>query len=102
MPQMNLTELIEEIYDQIIQHTEDKNDQCSIFLCNSCPRAETVITELNDLIKSVTEHYRIVMIDIGLRSHPRQRRSFQEARPNNDRQDVKKKKKHREKGRHEK
>ena len=58
-------ELFEVKYDQLIQHIKDVNDQCQIFLCNSCPRGDCSTTEVNDLIKSLAEEYQIAMIDVN-------------------------------------
>ena len=58
-------ELFEVKYDQLIQHIKDVNDQCQIFLCNSCPRGDCSTSEVNDLIKSLAEEYQITMIDVN-------------------------------------
>ena len=58
-------ELFEVKYDQLIQHIKDVNDQCQIFLCNSCPRGDCSTTAVNDLIKSLAEEYQIAMIDVN-------------------------------------
>ena len=58
-------ELFEVKYDQLIQHIKDVNDQCEIYLCNSCPRGDCSTTEVNDLIKSLAEEYQITMIDVN-------------------------------------
>ena len=58
-------ELFEVKYDQLIQHIKAVNDQCQIYLCNSCPSGDCSTTEVNDLIKSLAEEYKIRMIDVN-------------------------------------
>lgn len=62
-------ELFEEKYDQLIRHIKGVNSQCQIFLCNLCPRGDTSTSEVNDLIKSLTEEHQIVMIDVDKTFH---------------------------------
>lgn len=57
-------ELFEEKYDQLIRYIKGVNNQCQIFLCNMCPRGDTSTSEVNDLIKSLSEDHQVVMIDV--------------------------------------
>ena len=56
-------ELFEEKYDQLIRHIKAGNNQCQIFICNMCPRGDTSTTEINDMVKSLSDENQIVMID---------------------------------------
>ena len=62
-------EFFEEKYDQLIRHIKGVNNQCQIFLCNMCPRGDTSTSEVNDLIKSLSEEHQIVMIDVDKSFH---------------------------------
>ena len=56
-------EYFEEVYDQTIQFIKETNNQCQIILCNSCPRRDTCISEVNDTIPSQAEYHNISLID---------------------------------------
>ena len=62
-------ELFEEKYDQLIRHIKGVNSQCQIVLCNMCPRGDTSTSEVNELIKSLSEEHQIVMIDVDKTFH---------------------------------
>ena len=62
-------EFFEEKYDQLIRHIKGVNNQSQIFLCNMCPRGDTSTSEVNDLIKSLSEEHQIVMIDVDKSFH---------------------------------
>ena len=59
------------MYDQMMQYVKDTNNQCNIILCNSCPRGDTSTSEVNDIIKSHTQHYGISLIDQNKAFHDR-------------------------------
>ena len=40
-----------ELYEQVIQHIKQSNDKCQIYLCNICPRADTCVGDINDIIQ---------------------------------------------------
>ena len=58
-------ELFEEKYDQLIQHIKGANFQCHVHLCNMCPRGDTSTSEINDMVKSLSEENQIEMIDVS-------------------------------------
>ena len=58
-------ELFEEMYDQLIQLIKGANIQCQIFLCNMCPRGDTSTSDINDMVRSLSEENKITMIDVN-------------------------------------
>ena len=60
-------ELFKVKYDKLIQHIKDVNDQCQIYLCNSCPSGDCSTTEVNDLIKSLAEEYKITKLSVPVK-----------------------------------
>ena len=56
-------ELFEEKYEQLIQHIKNKNPSCEIHLCTSCPRGDTDVEDVNDVIKRLCEVHKVKCID---------------------------------------
>ena len=56
-------EYFEEKFDQVIQHIKESNNQCKIVLCTSCPRGDTCVSEVNNIIQSLTQDHGIGLID---------------------------------------
>ena len=67
----NDIEYFEEVYDQTIQFIKETNNQCQIILCNSCPRGDTCISEVNDIIRSLAEYHHVSLIDQNRAFHDR-------------------------------
>ena len=57
------TEYIEEKYEQLISFIKSKNPTVTIFLCNVCPRGDTSVTDVNELIKRQSAVHETVFID---------------------------------------
>lgn len=49
-------EFFEMKYDQLISHIKTKNPDCAIYLCTSCPRGDTDVTETNDMIQQLCDN----------------------------------------------
>lgn len=62
-------EFFEEIYDQVIQHVKQMNNTCHIVLCSSCPRGDTGTSEVNSVIKQLSEHHNTDFIDLNRAFH---------------------------------
>ena len=56
-------ELFEEKYEQLIQHIKSKNPSCEIHLCTSCPRGDTDVEDVNEVIKRLCEVHKVKCID---------------------------------------
>ena len=56
-------ELFEEKYEQLIQHIKNKNPSCELHLCTSCPRGDTDVEDVNDVIKRLCEVHKVKCID---------------------------------------
>lgn len=56
-------ELFEEKYDQLLQHIKNKTQTCEIHLCTSCPRGDTDVEVVNDVIKRLSTVHQVKCID---------------------------------------
>ena len=56
-------EYIEEKYEQLINYIKSKNPTVTIYLCGVCPRGDTSVIELNEVIKRLNEVHKTVFID---------------------------------------
>ena len=52
-----------EKYDELISFIKEKNKNCQMLLVNSCPRGDTDVSAINDIICSLTEQYKIELVD---------------------------------------
>ena len=59
------TEYIEEIYDKLILQIKEKNPAINIYLCSICPRGDTEVDNVNDVIKELSEIHNCVFVDIN-------------------------------------
>lgn len=57
-------EYAEEKYEQLICMIKEKNPEIKIYLCSICPRGDTCVNEVNDLIKRQSEVHGCIFIDI--------------------------------------
>ena len=57
-------EYFEEKYEQLLHHIKNKNPFCEIHLCTSCPRGDTDVDDVNDVIKRPCEEHQVKCIDI--------------------------------------
>ena len=64
-------EYFEELYEQVIQHIKQSNDKCQIFLCNICPRANTCVGDVNDIIQRLSEQHNAKLVDLDSAFHDR-------------------------------
>ena len=44
-------ELIEEKYDQLLNYFNEKSPETYIYLCSLCPRVDTLVSDINEIIK---------------------------------------------------
>ena len=58
-------EYIENRYEQLITHIKDKNPNINIYLCSLCPRRDTDVVEVNDVIKQLSETHSCIFVDIN-------------------------------------
>lgn len=56
-------EYFEEKYEQLLHHIKNKNPICEIHLCTSCPRGDTDVEDVNDVIKRLCEEHQVKYID---------------------------------------
>ena len=57
-------EIIEEKYDQLINHIKNKNAGINLYLCGLCPRVDTLVKDVNDMIKQLCEHHQGIFVDV--------------------------------------
>ena len=44
-------ELTEEEYDQLLNYFNEKSPETNIYLCSLCPRVDTLVSDINEIIK---------------------------------------------------
>ena len=44
-------ELIEEKYDQLLNYFNEKSPETNIYLCSLCPRVDTLVSDINEIIE---------------------------------------------------
>ena len=57
-------EIIEEKYDQLLNQIRDKNADINLYLCSLCPRVDTLVKDVNDMIKRQCEDHQGTLIDV--------------------------------------
>ena len=57
------SEYFEEKYDQLICYIKERNKDCKILSVNSCPRGDTDVTPINDIISELSEQHDIMLVD---------------------------------------
>ena len=55
-------ELIEEKYDQLLNYFNEKSPETNIYLCNLCPRVDTLISDINEIIKDYVMITRVLTL----------------------------------------
>ena len=58
-------EYIENRYGQLITQIKDKNPNINIYLCSLCPRGDTDVIKVNDVIKQLSETHSCIFVDIN-------------------------------------
>ena len=58
-------EYFEDRYDQLICHIEEHNKDCKIVLINSFPRRDADVSEVNDIISSLSNEHQIELADVN-------------------------------------
>ena len=49
-------ELIEEKYDQLLNYFKENSPETNIYLCSLCPRVDTLVNDINEIIKDCHDH----------------------------------------------
>ena len=44
-------DLIEEKYEQLLNYFNEKSLETNIYLCSLCPRVDTLVSDINEIIK---------------------------------------------------
>ena len=57
-------EYIEEKYEQLVCLIKNKNSTINIYLCSICPRGDTCVDDINDMIKRQSDIHGGTFIDI--------------------------------------
>ena len=57
-------EWAEDNYDKLIQFIKNANSLITIILCTACPRRDCDVTELNDIIKSLSVEHRTKIVEM--------------------------------------
>ena len=55
-------ELIEEKYDQLLNYFNEKSPETNIYLCNLCPRVNTLVSDINEIIKDYVMITRVLTL----------------------------------------
>ena len=55
-------ELIEEKYDQLLNYFNEKSPETNIYLCNLCPRVDTLVSDINEIIKDYVMITRVLTL----------------------------------------
>ena len=55
-------ELIEEKYDQLLNYFNEKSQETNIYLCSLCPRADTLVSDINEIIKEYVIIIRVLTL----------------------------------------
>lgn len=56
-------EYFEEKYQQLITFVKNSNSSCKLFLCTSCPRGDTDVTDINEVIMRLCRSNKLTCID---------------------------------------
>lgn len=57
-------EYVEEKYDQLIQYIQKINQDCKIVNCTACPRQDCNVSELNSILRSLSDEYSTHLVDM--------------------------------------
>lgn len=57
-------EYIEEKFDQLLLYIKKINPDCNVVICTACPRQDCVVTELNSILRSLSEEYCLQLVDM--------------------------------------
>ena len=57
-------EIIEEKYDQLLNQIKQKNADINLYLCSLCPRVDTLVKDVNDMIKRLCADHQGTFIDV--------------------------------------
>ena len=57
-------EYIENKYDQLLQYIKNENGDINIVICTICPRRDADVTELNDIIKALSNEYGAKLVEM--------------------------------------
>lgn len=57
-------ECVEEKYDQLIQYIQKINQDCKVVICTACPRQDCDVSELNMILKSLSDEYSTLLVDM--------------------------------------
>ena len=44
-------DLIEEKYEQLLNYFKEKSPETNIYLCSLCPRVDTLVSDINEIIE---------------------------------------------------
>ena len=44
-------DLIEDKYEQLLNYFKEKSPETNIYLCSLCPRVDTLVSDINEIIK---------------------------------------------------
>ena len=58
-------ETIEEKYEQLINLIREKSAESNIYLCNMCPRGDTSMSDINDMIERQSQHHQGTFTDVN-------------------------------------
>ncbi|MCG8046207.1 MAG: SGNH/GDSL hydrolase family protein, partial [Candidatus Thiodiazotropha endolucinida] len=78
-------EYFEEKLEQLIMHVKGVNPECNIFISNMCPRGDTDVTTINDVISRQCQTHNVSHIDAHkgfFNKHNQLRRHFYNVRDN--------------------
>ena len=57
-------EIIEEKYDQLLNQIKHKNADINLYLCSLCPRVNTLVKDVNDMIERLCADHQGTFIDV--------------------------------------
>lgn len=66
------TEYFEEKYTQLLTRIRNKNPGCQVYLCTSCPRGDTDVTDVNDILTQLCIEKGLKCININSAFYDRQ------------------------------
>ena len=64
-------ELIEEKYDQLLNYFNEKSPETNIYLCSLCPRVDTLVSDINEIIKEYVMIIRVLKLMCIMRFNKR-------------------------------
>ena len=59
-------EIFHNKFSDLIKTIKLKNSKCKLFLCTSCPRGDTDVTDINDVILQLCQENEITCIDVNI------------------------------------